>query len=214
MTYGTLIKICLAFLEQDIDTNVMEEDIETLKENDVFKEYINNIDGSIYNAISRLVQSKKLDVQSRTITKDDLEDGMFTLPDNTYQVREVNAITSNGLNGNIGYQIIANKLLIFDFNKYEKYIILYYPRIAYFDTLMEKQNVDSIYDVDFAKEGLPDELIIAIKYAVYGDMKTEDNPSLALSRTNYFESVLSANSKEDSFTHQTDVGGDLDCQLD
>lgn len=213
MLHSTLVKICLAFLEQDIDTNVMEENIEILKENDVFREYINNIEGSIYNALSRLVQAKKIGIQSKIIKKEELENGLYTIPSNVYQVREVNAITPNGFNGNIAYQIVGDKLFIIE-PKFDTYLLIYYPRIEYYDTLMEKQGIDYIYDIDYAKEGIPDEIIITVKYAVYGDMKTDENPGLALNRTNYFESILSSNNKEDSFTHQTSVGGDDLWQLD
>ena len=215
MTLGTLKKLCLAYLEQDIDTNVMEESIQTLSENDTFKEYTNNIDGSIYNAISRLVQAKKLPIMSLVITKEDMTNRTYELPIDFFQVKEIDKITDNGLDGNIFYQIVGNKLLIPNIKDNESYIVVYYPRFLYFDSYLEIDEIDDINDLDLAKHGLPDELAIMIKYSVYGDMKSDENPSVAANNRNYFEAILSDNSKVDIFTHQSQVKGSEDgWQLD
>lgn len=215
MKLSTNKKINLAYLEQDIDTNVMEEDLDTLKENDVFKEYLNNMDGSIYNAISRLVQAKKLPMQTIIINSNDVENKFYELPKECYEVKEINLVTDNGLNANIFYQIIGNRIFFPRMNKNETYIIAYYPRFLYFDDYLEIDSLDDINDLDLAKHGLPDELAITIRYAVYGDMKSEENPSVAANNRNYFEAILSDNNKIDVFTHQPKVNGDGDkWQLD
>lgn len=215
MKYGTLKKLCLAYLEQDIDTNVMEEEINDLKQDDVFKEYLNNIDGSIYNAISRLVQAKKLPIKSVVINKNDMLSGVYNLPLDCYQVKEINKITNTGFNGNIMYQIIGKQLVIPNIKDEESYIIVYFPRFLYFDTYLDIDNLETIDDLDLEAHGLPDELAITIKYAVYGDMKTEENPSLAANNRNYFEAILAERTKIDVFTHQAQVNGDdIGWQLD
>lgn len=205
MLLSKLKQLCLAYLEQDIDTNVMNEELSALEENDVFKEYLNNIDGSIYSAISRLVQAYKLPIKTIKIKSEDFENNFYELPKDIYQVKEVSLVTEKGIIGNISYQIIGNELFIPNIIQKSVYIIIYYPRFLYFDDYLEIDEINNINDIDLAKHGLPDELAITIRFAVYGDMKSEENPSLAITNRNYFEAVLESNSRVDIITHQPNL---------
>lgn len=205
MLLSKLKQLCLAYLEQDIDTNVMNEELSALEENDVFKEYLNNIDGSIYSAISRLVQAYKLPIKTIKIKSEDFENNFYELPKDIYQVKEVSLVTEKGIIGNISYQIIGNELFIPNIIQKSVYIIIYYPRFLYFDDYLEIDEISNINDIDLAKHGLPDELAITIRFAVYGDMKSEENPSLAITNRNYFEAVLESNSRVDIITHQPNL---------
>lgn len=202
MLLGRLKQIILAYLEQDIDTNVMEEDIETLEENDVFKEYLNNIDGAIYSAISRLVQAYKLPIKNLKISSNEFENNFYKLPNDVYQVKEISIITKEGLIGNISYQVIGDEIFIPKIIQNSSYVVSYFPRFLYFDNYLEIDSLEDINDLDLAKHGLPDELAITIRYAVYGDMKSEENPSLAVTNRNYFEAVLAENNRVDVITNQ------------
>lgn len=205
MLLSKLKQLCLAYLEQDIDTNVMNEELSALEENDVFKEYLNNIDGSIYSAISRLVQAYKLPIKTIKIKNEDFENNFYELPKDIYQVKEVSLVTEKGIIGNISYQIIGNELFIPNIIQKSVYIIIYYPRFLYFDDYLEIDEINNINDIDLSKHGLPDELAITIRFAVYGDMKSEENPSLAITNRNYFEVVLESNSRVDIITHQPNL---------
>lgn len=205
MLLSKLKQLCLAYLEQDIDTNVMNEELSALEENDVFKEYLNNIDGSIYSAISRLVQAYKLPIKTIKIKSEDFENNFYELPKDIYQVKEVSLVTEKGIIGNISYQIIGNELFIQNIIQKSVYIIIYYPRFLYFDDYLEIDEINNINDIDLSKHGLPDELAITIRFAVYGDMKSEENPSLAITNRNYFEAVLESNSRVDIITHQPNL---------
>ena len=205
MLLSKLKQLCLAYLEQDIDTNVMNEELSALEENDVFKEYLNNIDGSIYSAISRLVQAYKLPIKTIKIKNEDFENNFYELPKDVYQVKEVSLVTEKGIIGNISYQIIGNELFIPNIIQKSVYIVIYYPRFLYFDDYLEIDEISNINDIDLSKHGLPDELAITIRFAVYGDMKSEENPSLAITNRNYFEAVLESNSRVDIITHQPNL---------
>ena len=205
MLLSKLKQLCLAYLEQDIDTNVMNEELSALEENDVFKEYLNNIDGSIYSAISRLVQAYKLPIKTIKIKSEDFENNFYELPKDVYQVKEVSLVTEKGIIGNISYQIIGNELFIPNIIQKSVYIVIYYPRFLYFDDYLEIDEISNINDIDLSKHGLPDELAITIRFAVYGDMKSEENPSLAITNRNYFEAVLESNSRVDIITHQPNL---------
>ena len=200
MKLKTLKKLCLSYLEQD-DTNVMKTEIRVLEQDDVFKEYLNNIDGSIYNAISRLVQSYKLPIMTLPVKFDEFENNMVRLPQNCYQVKEISLMTKEGLYGNIKYQVVGNSVFIPNIVANTMYLIVYYPRFLYFDSYLNDELTD-INEIDLAENGLPDELAITIKYAVFGDMKSEENPNLAVVNRNYFESILSENNRVDIITNQ------------
>lgn len=202
MLLSKLKQLCLAYLEQDIDTNVMNEDLSVLEENDVFKEYLNNIDGSIYSAISRLVQAYKLPIKTMKIKSEDFDNNFYELDKEVYQIKEISIVTKQGIIGNITYQVIGNEIFIPNIIENSTYIVIYYPRFLYFDDYLEIDEIDNINDIDLAKHGLPDELAITIRFAVYGDMKSEENPSLAVTNRNYFEAVLESNNRIDVITNQ------------
>ena len=205
MLLSKLKQLCLAYLEQDIDTNVMNEDLSVLEENDVFKEYLNNIDGSIYSAISRLVQAYKLPIKTIKIKSEELENNFYELDKEVYQVKEISLVTKQGIIGNIAYQIIDNEIIIPNIVEKSTYVVIYYPRFLYFDDYLEIDEINNINDIDLSKHGLPDELAITIRFAVYGDMKSEENPSLAVTNRNYFEAVLESNNRVDVITNQPNL---------
>lgn len=205
MTLGNVKRLCLALLEQDIDTNVMEESLDNIEENDVFKEYLNNMDGAIFNAISRLVTNKKLPIVVKIIGKSDFDSGLYQLPEDTYQFKELAAMTKDGVNGNIKYQVIG-KTLYLPQVQYEKYLLMYHPRFFYFDKYAKLDGVEDINEIELSNHNLPDELAINIRYAVYGDMKTEENSGLALNYKNYFEAILNEKSVDSIINHSVQVG--------
>ena len=73
MTIQRLIQYCLQYLEPDIDSKILEEDIESLKENDSFAEYINNIEHSIYMGLTRYAASNVLPLKELQLNKNTIE---------------------------------------------------------------------------------------------------------------------------------------------
>ena len=201
MTIEKLVKYCLQYLEQDSETNVMDSNIEELKSDDTFKEYIYNIDHSIYMGLVRFVTSKILPLKEFCLTiEEEHNNGIKTLKtpkishlidDNGrrifHEVKEVYAIDeeSNMLKA-INYVLIGDKIVLKDIKDGYYYYVLYYPIIhdlSYYN--------DDIMQIELNDLGVPDEMAINIKYLIYSDMKIEESASIANINKNYFENYLS-----------------------
>jgi hypothetical protein len=204
MTLEKLKKYCLQYLEQADDIDVMNEDIETLKENDIFAEYLLNMDHSILMGLVRYATSLILPICEKQITQNP-----FFLTENRtisgkplyHKIKEIYAIDSNGnMVPNVKYTIIGRKIIIKEpFNSDYTYYVLYYPAIYDLDNYVganKTQHVTEVNQLDLAKDlngfglSIPDDMAINIKYLVYSDMKLEESATLANINKNYFESYL------------------------
>lgn len=190
MTIETLAKHCLQFLEQDSEINVMEESINDLINNDMFSEYLNNIETSIYSGLLRFATSKILPLQEISFEK-----GINTL-DMTEKVskkrlfHKIQDVYGEDNNGNIilgvKYVIIGNKIKLLNMEKGITYKVVYNPTIHE----LRYYNED-IFKIELNDLGIPDEMAEFVKYFVYSDMKMEENPSVASLNKNIFEAYLS-----------------------
>lgn len=228
MKLKQLIALSLQYLESDSETliNSSTFDAKSYADDDVFGEYIKNIESPIYSAIARYTSSLILPVQEiklkekvtvlefTRITVKNAEDN-FERPLNVKEkifkkIKEVYALDSNyKIIHNVPYVLIGSKLIITNFNSNYTYFAVYFPNVMYLDNY--RDNSQDIYDVDLAylkvvddKLGevyvnIPDEMAINIKYMVYSELKMEDFAAIANNNKNYFEAYL-AQCKNDAQT--------------
>ena len=204
MTLEKLKKYCLQYLEQADDVDVMSEDVETLKDNDIFAEYLKNIDHSILMGLVRYATSLILPVCEKSIAQNPFyltEDGTNSGRALYHKIKEIYAIDEQGnLLPNIRYTIVGNKIFLRnpDFTKFE-YFVIYHPAIYDLESYVggdKAQGVTSVDNLDLAMDlngfglRIPDDMAINIKYLVYSDMKLEESANLANVNKNYFESYL------------------------
>ena len=251
MTFERLTKHCLAYLEQDTETNVMSEDVSfsDLENNDTFAEYVKNIEPHIFMGLTRFATSQILPLKeflapkgTRTFTLTETRNNkQFTL---AHKVRSVFVVDNNGeiIKNNVNYMIVGNKiyineqLLVQDFkeiedessgemirvygncyygtkndnNEYCRIVVLYNPKIDDLKTYLYDDkygNVDEVYKLELGEDGLgvPDEMLIQIKYLVYGNMKLEENASVAINNTNKFESYLNETARNLVENYETEI---------
>lgn len=194
MTIKRLIQYCLQYLEPDIDSKILEEDIESLKENDSFAEYINNIEHSIYMGLTRYAASNVLPLKELQLTQRETKvvSNINGLP-LIHKIKELYAENEEEI-VNVSYFYVANKIKIKNFNEDYKYFLIYHPTINDLDSYIKSKNLDTIYDLELnnlnGEVSVPDEMAINLKYFVYSDLKIEDNPNVANINKNYFESYL------------------------
>lgn len=203
MTLEKLKKYCLQYLEQSDDIDIMEEDIESLKDNDIFAEYLLNIDHSIYMGLVRYSTSLILPVCEKEITTSPFyltEDGTANGYKLFHKIKEVYALDSNNqIIPNTKYLIVGSKIFIKDYDSNNTYYVVYYPAIydlQHYVGMNKTQGVSDENELDLAMDlngfglNIPDDMAINIKYLVYSDMKLEESASLANVNKNYFESYL------------------------
>lgn len=212
MTIEKLAKYCLQALEQDAETEVMEASITELESIDTFAEYIKNMEHSIYMGLVRFATSLILPVQEVL-----LEKGINTLEMTKtlssgikkryfHQIKEVYATDDLGnvTKTNVSYYVIGNKVIIKDFNKDLNYHVIYHPTIN--DLSEYKDDINgSIWNIELNDLGVPDEMAINIKFLVYSDMKLEENPNVANTNKNYFESYLNEMKTTQVFNVQSEI---------
>ena len=116
MTLEKLKKYCLQYLEQADDIDVMNEDIETLKDNDIFAEYLLNIDHSIYMGLVRYSTSLILPLCEKQITSSPFyltEDGTMNGKPLYHKIKEIYAIDEEGnILPNVKYLVVGKKIFI------------------------------------------------------------------------------------------------------
>lgn len=213
MTIEKLVKYALQYLEQSSDTSVMDEDIEDLKTNDEFIEYLNNIEHSIYMALTRYATSEILPICEYEFSSSNCfvtDDGTINGKRLFHRIEEVYAIDSDGnIINNIKYFIIGKKVQLKEYNEDYTYYVIYHPTIMNLDYYVEKNDLESFYDIDLAnldgQLSVPDEMAINIKYLIFSDLKSEENPSLANYNKNYFENYLAETKGIQVENHQVDV---------
>ena len=212
MTIEKLAKYCLQALEQDAETEVMETSITELESIDTFAEYIKNMEHSIYMGLVRFATSLILPVQEVL-----LEKGINTLEMTKtlssgvkkryfHQIKEVYATDDLGniTKTNVSYYVIGNKVIIKDFDKELNYHVIYHPTIN--DLSEYKRDINgAIWDIELNDLGVPDEMAINIKFLVYSDMKLEENPNVANTNKNYFESYLNEMKTTQVFNVQSEI---------
>lgn len=200
MKLKKLKQLCLQYLEQDDETNVIEEELIDLQTNDTFAEYLYNMDHVIYQGLARLVSAKILPLQ------------MFELPKGTnicelvekgtkkpifHEITEVFALTEDGtMAENVKYTIVGSKIILQKIVEGYTYYVVYHPTIHMLDTYLTRNLVD-INEIELTDIGdkhicIPDDMAINLKYLVYSEMKLEENPSVANANKNYFESYIAS----------------------
>lgn len=192
MTIEKLAKLCLQFLEQDAETDVMNTSISELQNDDTFSEYLNNMEHSIYMALVRYATSKVLPLQEISFVKG--TNRLRLVNENGkrlfHAVKEVYAEDENGMIiSNVPYYVIGDKVILKQVNADYTYNVIYYPTINELSSYTEDFY---IWNIDLDELGVPDEMAINIKYMVFSDMKTEESPSMATQCKNFFESYLDA----------------------
>ena len=226
MKLKQLIALSLQYLESDAEINSSEYDVEDLINNDVFGEYIKNIESPIYSAIARYTSSLILPIQeielknkmtklefTRITVKNDEDNSerILNVKEKIFKkIKEVYALDSDyKIVHNVPYVLIGSKLIITNFNSNYTYFAVYFPNVMYLDNY--RDNSQDIYDVDLAYlkvvddnlgevyVNIPDEMAINIKYMVYSELKMEDFAALANNNKNYFEAYL-AQCKNDAQT--------------
>lgn len=218
MTLEQLIKLSLQYLEVDADINVTEYSIEDIKNNDTFSEYVNNIETSVYSAISRYTASLVLPIQeielkskvtvlefSELEVKNDdthivrtikTKEKIFT------RIKEVYCLDNNSnVIHNIPFTLIGSKLILKTYKDNYTYFVVYYPNVMYLENYRDE--TETKYDVELSNlrvkdsvlgyiyVSIPDVMAINTKYMTYSELKMEDNASVANINKNYFESYLS-----------------------
>lgn len=191
MKISKLAQLCLQFLEQDAETNVVVTDINELQNDDTFAEYLINMEHSIYMGLVRYATSRILPLKEISFEKGT---NRLRVVDNAgrrlfHAIKEVYAEDKDGnISSNIPYYIIGDKVVLKSFNKDLTYNVIYYPTINELSTYTDET---SIWNIDLYEElGVPDEMAINIKYLVYSDMKVEESPNMANQCKNIFESYL------------------------
>lgn len=209
----------MQYLEQTDDQDVMETELVDLEEDDTFKEYLLNIDHSIYMGLVRYATSMILPLCELEITSSPFyltEDATSTGQTLFHKIKEIYAVGSLGeIIPNIPYTIIGKKIYVRGYSTDFTYFVVYYPTIHdlehYISDSMNVQDVDDIDDLDLAEDlngfglNVPDEMAINIKYLVYSDLKVEENPDVANINKNYFESYLSETARNQVFTNQVEI---------
>lgn len=192
MKIAKLAQLCLQFLEQDAETNVVVTDIFELQDNDTFAEYLINMEHAIYMGLVRYATSRILPLQEISFEKGT---NRLRLVNNAgkrlfHAIKEVYAEKEDGtIISNIPYYVIGDKVILKAMDKDLTYNVIYHPTINELSTYTDET---SIWNIDLEELGVPDEMAINIKYLVYSDMKTEESPNMANQCKNIFESYLEA----------------------
>lgn len=230
MTIEKLIKYCLQYLEQDSEVDIMNSDLDALKEDDTFVGYIQNIEHSIYMGLTRyaasdvlMIAEKEFPSNSNTVEMTETKTKMCKHPDGTFIVDvNGNVITKNvtkpiyhkihsvyaqdskeNLISNIDYFVVGKKVKLERYNPKLKYFVLYHPSINELDFYLEAD--DLLYDIELNDLNVTDEMAINIKYLVYSELKAEENPDLANVNKNYFETYLSSLESIQVFHNQNEL---------
>ena len=226
MTIERLILLSLQYLEKDSDINVTEMTFADIEDNDIFSEYLKNMEHTVQMGLMRLSTSLVLPIQEYEVSGETLiannrriDLKLATGESIAHKIAHVYKIdNNNNLNGNIAYNIIGSKILIKDEVKpSDTFIVTYHPRM--FDLERYRGENEHFYDIDLAdlcitdsglgdvKINVPDEMATMLKYFIYSDLKMEDEPKLATINKNYFESYLSDNATIQVVAHETNVKG-------
>ena len=228
MKIERLMLLSLQYLEKDADIDTTKFTIDDVKDNDIFSEYINNMEHSIQMGLMRLSSSLILPVQevevlgsklieSKGVFKLQLKDTKESI---AHKIAQVYKIKANGaFEGNIHYTVIGSKIIIRDkwMKADDTYFVIYHPRV--FDLERYRDENENTYDIDLSclsieDEDLgeiivnvPDEMAMTIKYLIYSDLKMEEEPSIANINKNYFESYLNENATTQIVGHEIETKG-------
>lgn len=202
MKLETLIRYCLSYLEQDGENDVMNDDYNSIVNNESFKEYVVNMQHSLYQGMCRYASANVLPIKDEIISewssdlKTEKGNTKFTKIFDVYAIDNAN----QKLVHNIQYSIIGSKIFIKKFNKALEYHVLYHPRIM--DLREYNENVT---EIELNELGITDDMAINLKYMVYSELKIEDNPSVANINKNYFETYLEDLKKEQIIINQVNL---------
>lgn len=235
MTFETLIKLSLQYLEVDADMNTSEYNIEDLLANDTFAEYIKNIENSVYSGIARYVSSNVLPIQEIELQQKVtvLELGNITIQndsDNSVRsltvkerifnkVKEVYCLDENSnVIHNVPYTLIGSKLILKEYRDNYTYYVVYYPNVMYIENY--RDDTQTKYDIELSMlkvvdsvlgnvyVSIPDTMAINIKYMIYSEAKLEENASVSITNKNMFESYLQeCKNQVETFNYQTEYRG-------
>lgn len=230
MTIEKLIKYCLQYLEQDSEVDIMNTDLDVLKEDDTFVGYIKNVEHTIYMGLTRyaaanvlMISEKEFPSNSNTVEmtetkqfiKKDANGEPILVNGNPlivsvtkplyHKIKEVYAEDNKGnVISNFDYYVIGKKVKLKSYNSNLRYYVLYYPTINELSFYM-KEDDDNIYGIELNDLNVTDEMAINLKYLVYSELKTEENPDLANVNKNYFESYLSSLETTQVFYNQNEL---------
>jgi hypothetical protein len=216
MTIEKLIKYCLQYLEQGSETDIMQSSISDLVDDDTFAEYIRNIEHSIYMGLTRYASSNALKIAEYEVPKGESiiplvenktrpETGKTVKKRMFHKIKEIYAENENkDIVPSVDYFVIGDKVKIKNFKENYKYYILYYPTIYELEFYMTPEDTD-IYSIELDELGVTDEMAINLKYLVYSELKLEENPNLANTNKNYFETYLESLNSLQVYNNQTSL---------
>lgn len=235
MTIEKLIKYCIQYLELDADNDVTRMDMSEIAQIDTFTEYINNIENSIYMGLSRYSSSNVLEPKTMTVigavanlkveqqiperdsngyVKYDYTGGVvyktvYKNPVNkildVYAVELVDGeMDYSNIHTNIEYYMLGDKIVIKKPKTNYVYQVVYRPKIFDLEHYMSA-NDTNIYNIELNDLGVTDEMAINLKYFVFSDLKLEENPNVANTNKNYFETYLESLKDTSVYFNQTEM---------
>ena len=209
---------CIRYTAEDKDIGFTEDKYVEFKSKDVYKDYINNVLGSINRAVQRIASQNKiphkqlvLKGKKQQYTKNEIEE--LIKPLKIRDIYSVSIMTSRGFVESIDFTYFNNTLYLKD-NRYSKFdvVIDFIPFIKKLTKEDEENQLIENWEtsdtsIDLEEVGLPYELLYSvIIYFVKGELFGFDNPSLALKYTQFAEQYLDEYSILDSvFGKQNEV---------
>jgi hypothetical protein len=160
------------------------EKIETLYNQENYRAYLVNMDGSIRRCLSDIEKRCVLPVKTFDLVPEvEPIPGYMTRIDITapdfYEVERVSKESLYEYDGDHSYMREGNTLLFHNFDTSAKYRLLYYPRIDRTKGLSDSDEI-----------GLPEEIAAAVPYFIKGELFREDEPNEASEARNWYEAAM------------------------
>lgn len=175
--------------------NLNIENIKNYEYDDLYREYLERMPGAINRAISRMMGFKALPCKIEEVTPSQCETfsqflklNLKTIISNLNSVERIIYINKDTINTNVEYQTLGDGEVLIHFNELhnykgndEKFVIEYMPILDIITT-----TTDNNFEID-----VPETLARMIPYFVKGELYEQDEPEIAATSRNIFESALS-----------------------
>ena len=175
--------------------NLNINNIKNYEYDDLYREYLDRMPGAINRAISRMIGLKALPCKIAEVNPSQCEIfsqflklNLKTIISNLNSIERIIYINKDTINTNVEYQTLGDGEVLIHFNELhnykgndEKFVIEYMPILDIITT-----TTDNNFEID-----VPETLARMIPYFVKGELYEQDEPEIAATSRNIFESALS-----------------------
>lgn len=168
------------------DENLILEKIDNYKQDDLYREYLERMNGAINRAISRLMMFKAIPLKKVEVTETQsflqfIKFDLNTIVPDLNSIERVLYIDKYNKIKETDFETLGSEVMIENLKDYQSIIVEYSPKV---ESITDQTSEDK-------ELAIPETMARMIPYFVKGELYETDEPEISATARNIFESALS-----------------------